>query len=115
MVYPPMIPFYLPSIGDEEIRGVDEVLRSQRLASGPRTAQFEKEFAEYVCAPYAIAVNPGAAALHVALAALGVGKGDEVITTPLTFCSTIHTIFHVGARPVLADVRADGNIDAEEV
>jgi dTDP-4-amino-4,6-dideoxygalactose transaminase len=111
----PFIPFHVPSIGDEEIREVEATLRSGWLTTGPRTAQFEGEFAAYVGAPHAIAVNSCTAGLHVALAALGIGRGDEVITTPLTFCSTVHTILHVGARPVLADIGADGNIDPEEI
>jgi dTDP-4-amino-4,6-dideoxygalactose transaminase len=111
----PFIPFHVPSIGDEEVREVGATLRSGWLTTGPRTAQFEKEFAAYVRAPYAIAVNSCTAGLHLALAALGIGKGDEVITTPLTFCSTVRTILHVGARPVLADIGADGNIDPEEI
>jgi dTDP-4-amino-4,6-dideoxygalactose transaminase len=111
----PFIPFHIPSIGDDEVREVEATLRSGWLTTGPRTAQFEKEFSAYVGAPYAIAVNSCTAGLHVALAALGVGKGDEVITTPLTFCSTLHTILHVGAKPVLADIGPDGNIDPDEV
>jgi dTDP-4-amino-4,6-dideoxygalactose transaminase len=109
------ISFHVPSIGEEEIREVEATLRSGWLTTGPRTAQFEKEFAAYVGSPHAVALNSGTAGLHVALAALGVGEGDEVITTPLTFCSTVHTILHVGARPVLADIGPDGNIDPEEI
>jgi dTDP-4-amino-4,6-dideoxygalactose transaminase len=109
------IPFHRPSIGEEEIREVEAVLRSGWLTTGPRTAQFEQEFAGYVGARHAIAVNSATAGLHVALAALGIGEGDEVITTPLTFCSTVHTILHVGAKPVLADVTPDGNIDPDEI
>jgi dTDP-4-amino-4,6-dideoxygalactose transaminase len=107
------IPFHVPSIGDEELREVEATLRSGWLTTGPRTTQFEKEFAAYVGAPYAIAVNSCTAGLHVALAALGIGEGDEVITTPLTFCSTVLSILHVRATPVLADIGEDGNIDPE--
>lgn len=109
------IPFHRPSIGEEEIREVSEVLRSGWLTSGPRTAQFEREFAAYVGAPHALGVNSCTAGLHLALAALGVGPGDEVITTPLTFCATVNTILQVGATPVLADVGDDGNLDPESV
>src|SRR6266851_7147910 len=111
----PFIPFHVPSIGDEETREVEATLRSGWLTTGPRTAQFEKEFSAYVRASHAIAVSSCTAGLHVAFAALGIGKGDEVITTPLTFCATAHAILHVGARPVLADIGADGNIDPEEI
>src|SRR5579863_3402988 len=109
------IPFHIPSIGDEEVRAVEETLRSGWLTTGPRAAQFEQEFGGYVGAPHAVAVNSCTAGLHLALAALSVGKGDEVITTPLTFCSTVHTILQVNARPVLADVGPDGNIDPREI
>ena len=109
------IPFHLPSIGEEEVQEVEATLRSGWLTTGPRTAQFERDFAAYVDSPYALALNSCTAGLHVALAALGIGRGDEVITTPLTFCSTVHTISHTGATPVLADVGADGNIDPETI
>ena len=109
------IPFHVPSIGDEEVHEVEAALRSGWLTTGPRTAQFEKEFASYVSAAHALAVNSCTAGLHIALAALGIGKRDEVITTPLTFCSTVHTILHVGAKPVLADIGEDGNIDPQEI
>ncbi len=109
------ISFHRPSIGEEEIREVEATLRSGWLTTGPRTAQFEEEFAKYVDARCAVAVNSATAGLHVALAALGIGEGDEVITSPLTFCSTVHTILHVGATPVLADIGSDGNIDPEEI
>jgi dTDP-4-amino-4,6-dideoxygalactose transaminase len=106
-----IIPFNLPTIEEEEINEVLATLRSGWLTTGPRTAQFEAEFKAYVGAPFALAVNSGTAGLHLALAGLGIGRGDEVITTPLTFCSTVNTIVQVGAIPVLADVGADGNID----
>jgi len=111
----PFIPFHLPSIGEEEIQEVEATLRSGWLTTGPRTAQFEKDFSRYVDSPHALALNSCTAGLHVALAALGIGKGDEVITTPLTFCSTVHTIRHTGATPVLADIGEDGNIDPSEI
>src|SRR5207247_2122974 len=87
----------------------EATLRSGWLTTGPRTAQFEKEFSAYVRASHAIAVSSCTAGLHLALAALGIGKGDEVITTPLTFCATAQAILHVGARPVLADIGADSS------
>ncbi|PYV42816.1 MAG: UDP-4-amino-4,6-dideoxy-N-acetyl-beta-L-altrosamine transaminase [Acidobacteria bacterium] len=109
------IPFHVPSIGPEELGEVERALRSGWLTTGPRTAQFEQEFKQYVDSPFAVAVNSGTAGLHLALAALGIGSGDEVITTPLTFCATVHTILQVGARPVLADIGSDGNIDPESI
>jgi dTDP-4-amino-4,6-dideoxygalactose transaminase len=108
------IPYHRPAIGEEEIAAVTEVLRSGWLTTGAKTAQFEREFAAYVHAPHALAVNSCTAGLHLALAALGIGPGDEVITTPLTFCATVNCILHVGATPVLADVGADGNLDPAE-
>jgi dTDP-4-amino-4,6-dideoxygalactose transaminase len=113
---PDFLPFDRPDIGDEEIDAVAEVLRSGWITTGPRTREFEARFADYVGAGHALALNSGTAAMHVALAAWDVGPGDEVITTPLTFCSTAHVIVHRGATPVLADVDpATYNIDPEQV
>ncbi len=109
------IPFHRASIGQEEIDEVVATLRSGWLTTGPRTKRFEEEFAAYCGAPHALAVNSCTAGLHLALAALGVGPGDEVITSPMTFCSTVHVITHTGAKPVLADVGEDGNLDPESV
>jgi dTDP-4-amino-4,6-dideoxygalactose transaminase len=105
------IPFNLPDIGDEEIHEVVETLRSGWLTTGPRTARLEELFRAYTGCRHTLALSSGTAALHLALASLGIGPGDEVITTPITFCSTVSAIIHVGATPVLADIRADGNID----
>jgi dTDP-4-amino-4,6-dideoxygalactose transaminase len=109
------IPFHRPSIGEEEINEVTDTLRSGWLTTGPRVARFERDFREHVGAPHAVALNSATAALHLALAGLKVGLGDEVITTPMTFCATVQAILHVGATPVLADVGSDGNIDPEQV
>lgn len=109
------VPFHRPSIGQEEIDEVVETLRSGWLTTGPRTARFEKEFREYVGAPNSLAVNSCTAGLHLSLVALKIGAGDEVITTPLTFCSTVNVIIHTGATPVLADVGRDGNIDPASI
>ena len=111
MSQPPPIPFHRHSIGEEEIAEVVATLRSGWLTSGPRTERFEEEFREYASARHALAVSSGTAAMHLALASLGIGPGDEVITTPLTFASTVHVIVQCGATPVLADVGEDGNID----
>jgi dTDP-4-amino-4,6-dideoxygalactose transaminase len=109
------VPYHRPSIGPEEIGEVVSTLESGWLTTGPRTAQFEREFAEYAGAPHALGVNSCTAGLHLALAALGIGPGDEVITTPLTFCATVNVILHTGATPVLADVGDDGNLDPASV
>jgi len=109
----PFIPFHRPSIGQEEIDEVIATLRSGWLTTGPRAERFENEFKKYVRSPYALAVNSGTAALHLALTALKIGPGDEVITSPLTFCATVNAILHVGAKPVLADIGEDGNIDPD--
>jgi dTDP-4-amino-4,6-dideoxygalactose transaminase len=109
------IRFHRPSIGEEEINEVADTLRSGWLTTGPRAARFEREFGEYVGALHAVAVNSATAALHLALAGLGIGPGDEVITTPMTFCATVQVILHVGATPVLADIGPDGNIDPREI
>ena len=109
------IPFHIPSVGEDEIQEVVATLRSGWLTTGPRTQRFEEEFRNYVGAHHALAVNSGTAALHVALAGLGIGPGDEVITTPMTFCATVNTILQVGATPILADIGPDGNIDPESI
>lgn len=115
MSEPEFIPFHRASIGQEELDEVAAVLQSGWLTTGPKTKQFEEEFAAYCGAPHALAVNSCTAGLHLALAALGVGPGDEVITTPMTFCSTVHVITHTGATPVLADIGDDGNLDPASV
>ena len=110
------IPFYRPDIGDEEIAAVVETLRSGWLTVGPRTQEFEQEFARAVGAPHAVAVSSCTAALHLALDALDLEPGDEVITSTLTFAATGATIIHSGARPVLADCTRDTlNIDPADV
>jgi dTDP-4-amino-4,6-dideoxygalactose transaminase len=105
------IPFCRLEIDEDEINEVVSTLRSGWLTTGARTAQFETEFQNYIGSRHTVAVNSGTAALHLALASLGIGPGDEVITTPLTFCATVNVILHVGATPVLADIGSDGNID----
>ncbi len=101
------LPFSPPFLGDEEIDEVIDTLRSDWITTGPKVKRFEHEFADFVGAPAALAVSSATDAMQVGLAALGIGPGDEVITTPMTFCSTVHVVEHVGARPVLVDVRPD--------
>jgi dTDP-4-amino-4,6-dideoxygalactose transaminase len=110
------IRFGAPCIGEEEIDEVVSTLRSGWLGTGPKTHQFELQFANLVRSRFALGTNSGTAALHLGLNALGVGPGDEVITTPLTFVATANVIEHCGATPVFCDVRPeDGNLDPELV
>jgi dTDP-4-amino-4,6-dideoxygalactose transaminase len=110
------LPFAPPLIGEEEIAEVVDTLRSGWITTGPKTKRFETEFAAYLGAPAALALNSCTAALHCALVALRVGPGDEVITTPLTFAASVNVVEHVGARPVLVDVQPDTlNIDPDAV
>jgi dTDP-4-amino-4,6-dideoxygalactose transaminase len=110
------LPFALHTVGAEEIEEVVDTLRSAWITTGPKTKRFETEFAEFVSAPAAVALSSCTAALHTALATAGIGPGDEVITTPLTFAATLNVIEHVGARPVLVDVEPDTlNIDPARV
>lgn len=101
------LPFSPPFIGDEEIEEVVNTLRSDWITTGPKVKRFEQDFASFVGAPDALAVSSCTAALHLALLTLGIGPGDGVVTTPLTFCSGVNVIEHVGALPILADVEAD--------
>lgn len=108
--------FGQPRMFKEEIDEMLDTLRSGWWGTGPKAHEFEKQFAKYVKAKYAIALNSATAGLHLALDVLGVDKDDEVITTPLTFVSTANVIVHRGAVPVFADVSLDTwNIDPGEI
>lgn len=108
--------FGAPLIGEEEIREVEATLRSGWIGTGPRTQQFEKDFRKYIGVKHALGLNSCTAGLFLALNALGIGTGDEVITTPLTFAATANVIVHNGATPVFADVdRRTGNIDPAQI
>jgi dTDP-4-amino-4,6-dideoxygalactose transaminase len=108
--------FAPPLIGEEEIDEVVRTLRGGWITTGQRAQQFENDFRDYIGAPAALAVNSATSAMHVALAALGIGDGDSVITTTMTFTSTLHVIEHQRARPVLVDVEPDTlNIDPNQV
>lgn len=108
--------FGKPFLGKQEVREVVDTLQSGWWGTGPKTEKFEQAFAKYAGSKYALAVNSCTAGLHVAMKALNLGPGDEVITTPLTFCSTANVILHCGATPVFADVsRNDWNIDPLEI
>ncbi|MBN1688948.1 MAG: DegT/DnrJ/EryC1/StrS family aminotransferase [Candidatus Omnitrophica bacterium] len=106
------LPFSPPLLGEEEIIEMIETLRSDWITTGPRTKKFEGEFARLVGAQAALGLSSGTGALHTALAAMGIGQGDVVITTPMTFCSGVHVIEQVGATPLLVDIQRDTlNID----
>ncbi len=102
-----MIPLFKPSYSEEEVQAVAETLRSGWVGLGPKTAQFEQEFARYVNSSYSVALNSGTAALHLALLSLNLKRGDEVIVSPITFVSTAHVVEYVGATPVFVDVEPD--------
>ncbi len=112
---PPFIPFACADLNEDEVAAVAEALASGWLTTGPKCAELEAAFRAYTGAAHALAVNSCTAAMHLALAALGVGPGDEVITTPLTFCATVNVILQTGATPVLADVGEDLNLDPARV
>lgn len=108
--------FGKPTIEEPEIAEVVDSLRKGWLGTGPKVARLERDFAAYKGAPQAVAVHSCTAALHLSLLAAGLKPGDEVITTPLTFCATVNAILHAGATPVLADVdRATMNLDPGRV
>ena len=109
------LPYCLPCIGEEEIAEVVDSLRSGWLTTGPKVRRFEEEFASYTEAKCAVAVNSCTAALHVALAALGIGSGDEVIVPTMTFCATANVVVHLGATPILVDVGEDYHISVEAI
>lgn len=108
--------FQPPAITEAEIAAVAETLRSGWLTTGPRTAELEARMRDYLEAKHVLAVASGTAALHLSLVALGIGPGDEVITTPLTWPATANVVVHAGATPVFADIRPDTlNIDPARV
>ncbi|HKI22109.1 MAG TPA: DegT/DnrJ/EryC1/StrS family aminotransferase [Gaiellaceae bacterium] len=111
-----MLSFQPPAVGEEEIEAVARTIRSGWLTTGPNAAELERRFAAYVGAKHALAVSSGTAAMHLTLVALGIGPGDEVITTPITWPATANVVVHAGATPVFVDVReSDLNIDPEAV
>jgi len=102
-----LIPIFQPNFGKAEIDAVSEVLKSGWIGLGPKTEEFEKSFADYIGAPYAIALNSATAALHLSLLAADIKKGDEIIVPSLTFVSTVHAVLYTGATPVFADVEEE--------
>ena len=111
-----MLPYGRQWVDEADVQAVVEVLRSNWLTTGPKVREFEERVAEYVGAREAVAVNSGTAALHVAAFAAGIGPGDEVITTPLTFAASANCVLYLGGQPVFADVCPDTlNIDPDDV
>jgi perosamine synthetase len=98
-----VLPFHVPEIGEEEVRAVVDTLESRWLTTGPRVERFEADFARYLGAAHAVAVNSCTAALHVALEAVGVHEGDEVLVPAMTFAATSAVVLHLKATPVLLD------------
>jgi perosamine synthetase len=110
------IQLFKPAIREESIDGVGEVLRSGWLGLGPRTAEFERQFAAYVGTPHCVGLNSCTSALHLALRLLDLPAGSEVITTALTFVSTNHAILYENCRPIFADIQRDtGNLSADGI
>lgn len=110
------LPYALPLIEEDDIAEVVDSLKSNWITKGPKTMEFEKRFADYVGAKYAIAVNSCTAGLHLSLVAAGIQEGDEVITTPMTFASSANVVIHTGATPVFVDIDpVTMNIDVKKI
>jgi dTDP-4-amino-4,6-dideoxygalactose transaminase len=110
------LPFSIPTIGEEEINEVVDSLKSGWITTGPKVKRFEEAFKEYVSAPYAVPLSSATAGLHLAMLALKLQPGDEVITTPMTFAATVSMIVQAGGKPVLADIEEGTlNIDVREI
>jgi perosamine synthetase len=99
-----MIPYGRQSIDEEDIKAVAEILRSDWLTTGPKVGEFEEAFGQFTGAKYAVAVSSGTAALHAAMYALGIGPGDEVIVSPMTFAASANCVVFQGGKPIFADV-----------
>ncbi len=111
-----MIPYGRQTIEDDDINAIVEVLKSDYLTTGPKIAEFEKSVADYVGAKYAVAISNGTSALHAACFAAGIGPGDEVITTPITFAASSNCVLYCGGTPVFADIDPKTyNIDPDDI
>ena len=111
-----MIPYGKQTIEQDDIQAVVDVLKSDFLTTGPKIAEFEQTVADYVGVKYAVAISNGTSALHAACFAAGIGPGDEVITTPLTFAASANCVLYCGGTPVFADVDPKTyNIDPEDI
>ncbi len=110
------LPYNQPEVGEDEVRAVSEAILSRWITRGGLTQQFEEALSEYLGVGQVVAVSSCTAGLHLALIAAGIGPGDEVITTPMTFAASVNVIVHVGATPVLVDIDEDtGNINPDAV
>ena len=110
------IPMSAPDITEDDVQAVAEVVRSGRLALGPKTEEFERSVAEYVGAKHAVAVSSGTAALHLIVKALGIGPQDEVLVPSFTFVSSANVVLYEGATPVFVDIEPDTyNLDPEDL
>jgi dTDP-4-amino-4,6-dideoxygalactose transaminase len=110
------IPVAKPLMGAEEEQEVIDTLRSGFIGTGPKTAQFEKEFASYIGRKRALGIDSCTNSMHMTFVALGIGPGDEVITTPMTFVATANSVVYTGAKPVFVDVQPDTmNIDPVQI
>lgn len=110
------IPFHKPAIGEDEIQSVIETLKSGWLTTGTKVKRFERDFASYIGCSDAVAVNSGTAALHLALDAVGIKEGDEVIVPTMTFTATAEVVLYFKAKPVLVDCLPDTlNLDPDQV
>lgn len=110
------IPYGRQSINEQDIEAVVNVLKSDYLTTGPKIAEFERKVADYTGAKYAVAIANGTAALHAACYAAGIGEGDEVITTPITFAASSNCVLYCGGTPVFADINPETyNISPEDI
>ena len=110
------LPFHIPDIGEDEIQAVVETLRSGWLTTGPKVRQFEEDFARYIGCRHAVAVNSATSALHLALEAVGIKAGDEVLVPTLTFAATAAVVLHLQAKPKLVDCRPETlNLDPDQL
>ena len=111
-----MIPYGRQTIEDDDIQAVIEVLKSDFLTTGPKSTEFEEAVKSYTGSRYAVAISNGTSALHAACYAAGIGPGDEVITTPLTFAASANCILYCGGTPVFADIDSKTyNIDPADI
>ena len=112
----PFLPFHVPAITEDEIQAVVDTLRSGWITTGARVRQFEEDFARYVGCHHAVAVNSGTAALHLALDAVGIKEGDEVLVPTMTFAATAEVVLYFKAKPVLVDCQQDTlNLDPDQM